>query len=119
MKMMTFNPANCRPVSQTNRPAMNIRKEDQAIELQFTVPGFRREDLNIRVEDNHLVITGTPPAEEVNGFVRREFRPLAFEKKFKLGDRVATDAIQAKVEDGILHVTIGLTEPIRREIAVA
>lgn len=80
MKMMTFNPANCRPVSQTNRPAMNIRKEDQAIELQFTVPGFRREDLNIRVEDNHLVITGTPPAEEVNGFVRREFRPWPLKK---------------------------------------
>lgn len=119
MKMHAYHPAQCRPAATSVRPAMNIREEDQTIELQFVVPGFKREDLTIRIEDQHLVITGTPKKEEINGFVRREFRPAAFEKRFKLSDRVAQDAIQAKVEDGILHVTIGLIEPIRREIAVA
>lgn len=98
---------------------MNIREENQNIELQFVVPGFRREDLTIQVDDQHLVITGQPRQEEINGYVRREFRPAPFEKRFKLTDRVNQDTIQAKVEDGILHVTIGLIEPIRREIAVA
>lgn len=119
MKMMTTYPANCRQTASAIRPAMNIRKEDQAIELQFAVPGFRRDDLTINVEDGHLVITGTPRAEEVNGFVRREFRPAAFEKRFQLSERVNQDQIQARVEDGILHVTIGLVQPLRREIAVA
>lgn len=117
--MHSYHPAQCRPAATSVRPAMNIREENQTIELQFVVPGFKREDLTIRVEDQHLVITGEPKQEEVNGFVRREFRPAAFEKRFKLSERVAQDAIQAKVEDGILHVTIGLIEPVRREIAVA
>lgn len=98
---------------------MNIREEDQAVELQFVIPGFKREDITIKVEDQHLVIAAEPKKEEINGYVRREFRPAAFEKRFKLSERVAQDAIQAKVEDGILHVTIGLIEPVRREIAVA
>ncbi len=117
--MNHHHPAQCRPVAATVRPAMNIREENQNIELQFVIPGFRREDLTIKVEDQHLIITGQPRKEEINGYVRREFRPAPFEKRFKLTDRVAQDAINAKVEDGILHVTIGLTEPIRREIAVA
>lgn len=119
MKMTSYPPAQCRPAAASVRPAMNVREENQTIELQFVIPGFRRDDITIQVEDQHLIIKGEPGKEEINGYVRREFRPAAFEKRFKLSDRVAQDAIEARVEDGILFVTVGLIEPVRREIAVA
>ena len=101
------------------RPAVNIRRENERIELQFVVPGLRREDLHIRIEDDHLVVTGTPDHQPTADFVRREFQPTAFEQRYKLGQKVDQSHIDAKVENGILTVTLGLVEPIRREIAVA
>lgn len=119
MKMHIAQPNTCRPNGEAARPALNIRKADQSVELQFAVPGFRKDDLTVRVDGEDLVILGQPQPEDINGFVRREFRPFPFEKRFRLGERVAQDQILARVEDGILHITIGLTQPLHREIAVA
>ncbi len=120
--MNNMQTSQCRPAvaRHTNRPAMNIRQDDQHLELQFAVPGFRKEELTIRVEDQVLIVEGKPAAADgTKQFVRREFRPLAFEQRLRLSDRIDADNIQANAEDGILHVTLGLKQPLRHDIAVA
>jgi HSP20 family molecular chaperone IbpA len=120
--MNNMQASQCRPAvaRQTNRPAMNIRQDDQHLELQFAVPGFRKEELTIRVEDQILIVEGKPAATDgTKPFVHREFRPLAFEQKLRLSERIEADTIQANAEDGVLRVTLGLKQPLRHEIAVA
>lgn len=111
----------CRPTrAATSRPAMNVLQGEDAITLQFAVPGFRKDQLGIRVEEGLLHVEGKPSGESApEGLIRREFGPVPFSKSFRLSERVDASAIQARVEDGILSVTIGLRQPRRREIAVA
>jgi HSP20 family protein len=112
---------NCRPaVAAQTRPAMNILQGEDAITLQFAVPGFRKEQLGIRVEEGLLYVEGKPSTDpKPDGLIRCEFGPAAFTKSFRLSERVDATAIQARVEDGVLSVTLGLRQPLRREIAVA
>lgn len=120
--MYSMQKATCQPATarQSPRPAMNIRQDENQLEIQFAVPGFRKDELTIRVEEQVLIVEGKPAnAPEVNGFVRREFRAAAFEHRIRLHDRIDGEAILARVEDGILHVTLGLKQPLRRDIAVA
>jgi HSP20 family protein len=120
---MTYSPqlSSCRPThGRTARPAMNVLQAEDRIELQFAVPGFRKEQLGIRVEEGLLHVEGKADGETRSpGLVRREFGPIPFHKSFRLSERVDASAIQARVEDGVLTVTIGLKQPLRREIAVA
>ncbi len=106
--------------SRAERPAMNIVREDKGIRLQFAVPGFRKEDLLLRVEEGHLIVEGKPadaaPAGEV---VRREFSPAPFVRRFRLDERIEAGTVEARVEHGVLEIGLRFRQPVRHEIAVA
>jgi len=105
---------------RTERPAMNIVREDEGIRLQLAVPGFRKEDLQLRVEEGHLVVEGKPETSiPTAGVLRREFAPAPFIRRFRLDERIEADTVEARVEHGILEIGLRFRQPVRHEIAVA
>lgn len=108
------------PQTRQERPAMNILRDEDGLRLQFAVPGYRREELHLRVEEGHLVVEGKPAEAKTGGeIVRREFAPAAFTRKFRLDERIEAGAVEARVEHGVLEVTLRFKQPVRHEIAVA
>lgn len=92
-------------------PAVNIKEHENSFELELSVPGFKKEDINIEVDDNVLTISSTLETssenEDKNGnYTRREFRKASFKRSFTLPETVNEDAINANYEDGILKLTL-------------
>lgn len=96
----------------TTAPKMNVSESDKDYRLELSIPGMKKEDLNLSVDpDNNLVIEMQTKEEkkednEKRHFLRREFSTTQFKQMLTLPENVKKDAIGAKVENGILTVTL-------------
>ena len=110
--------------SNTVNVPVNITETAEAFQLEFAAPGRNKENFKIKVENNQLVIsyeekTETEVAEQKQ--VRREFTLASFQRSFSLNEKVNTENIQAKYEDGILKVLVPKKEevkPVVKEITI-
>ncbi|MBC7318262.1 Hsp20/alpha crystallin family protein [Candidatus Bipolaricaulota bacterium] len=90
----------------------DIYLKDKTLVIETELPGARKEDIQVRVEDNRLVITGEIRRyEEVRdeNYIRMGRRYGAFRRVFPLPEEVEDKkAIRAKFENGVLRVEIPL-----------
>src|SRR5690606_16641376 len=90
-------------------PAANIKENDNNIEIELAIPGMKKEDLKLEINENLLRIYAEKEEkqEENNeGYFRREFSYNAFERSFRMPENINQDAISANYADGVLKVTL-------------
>ncbi len=94
-------------------PEFDIRETDDAFVLQGDIPGLTQKDLEVRVEDGVLSVSGErpQPAAEVR-FSRRERPHGKFRRSFRLGDTVDDENVKASYEGGVLELTLPKREPV-------
>lgn len=93
----------------TFSPAVDVVEKDGAYLLKAEVPGLAPEDIDLQVESNVLSLRGERKyenEEERGGYRRLERSYGSFTRSFVLPEGTNVDAIEAKVEHGILTVTI-------------
>lgn len=107
-----------------NFPAVNICETDDNYELEFNVPGRKKEDFKITVDKNILSVSFEKKEEEKEEnkqFIKREFSAQSFKRSFTLDEKINADEINAKYENGILHLTLPKKEEVKvlpKEISV-
>lgn len=93
------------------------------IVLKAELPGVRREDIDVSIDDATLTIRGERRREEGltdDAFQRAERRYGAFARSFTLPVDVDASAIRADYRDGVLTVRVPLRRPEpERQIQVA
>ncbi len=90
-------------------PAVNTREADDAYYLEVDLPGVKKENISIDVEDNALRISGERKLQEERkdeDFYRVESVYGKFERVFSLPEDVDADKIEAEMEDGVLQIKI-------------
>ncbi len=90
-------------------PAVDVVEQKDAHVLRAELPGVAREDINVEVKDNHLVLSGKKNAVErgEEGHYRYvESRHGTFSRRFALPRNVKADAIEASFKDGTLTLRI-------------
>lgn len=90
-------------------PSVNVVEHDSHYLLHLAAPGLTKQDFNIIVEQDHLVISAEKKTEkeETEGrFTRREFSYGTFRRSFHLDDKINRDDISAAYEDGVLKLTL-------------
>lgn len=90
-------------------PAVDVIENDKNFEIQVAVPGMKKDDFNIEVEDNNLIISGERKFEKEdsdNTYHTVENQYGYFKRTFNLPDIVNVDKIDAKYQDGILKLTL-------------
>ena len=89
----------------------DIIEENDKYVLEAELPGFKREDISIDVEDDRLTITAKATAEE-NGknYVHRERRSAVYQRSFSISN-IDTGAITAAYTDGILTLNLPKMQP--------
>src|SRR5438874_2555544 len=102
-------------------PAASVVEDgDAAYLLKVEMPGVNKEGLEISVENNELRIVGRRSLAEIEGtLVHRESRSENFRRTFELDPSIDTSKILARIEQGILTLTLPKSEQVKpRKIAV-
>jgi HSP20 family protein len=96
------------------QPSCDISETKDHYMLSFDVPGIRKEDIKIEVEENRLVIAGERQREvKANGdesALRHERVYGKFERTFTLPNSINVDKIEAHYENGVLNVALPKAE---------
>lgn len=105
---------------------VDVREDVNHLTVVADLPGFKKGEVDITLEDQTLTITAdhkpaveTPATEGNGGWLLRERRQARFERRFKLPQTVGDQSVNAKLEDGVLTVTLAKREESKpRRIAV-
>jgi len=90
-----------------NRKSVNIQENADAYILKLYAAGLRKDLFTISIDEDVLNISYQPEAEtNESKFIYKEYRPMPFERSFKLTDKVLKDQIGAAYTDGVLEVTL-------------
>jgi HSP20 family protein len=90
-------------------PRVDILENEASYQVTAELPGVKKEDVEITVENNLLTLKGERKFEkDVNKeqYHRIERAYGAFARSFTLPNRVSQDQVQAKFDNGLLTITI-------------
>lgn len=111
----------------TNRdsfiPSIDISETDDQFHISAELPGMKKEDININLENRRLTISGERKfehKEDGETFHRVETRYGSFSRSFQLPDSVDEDSVQANYKDGLLNITVAKSEDkVKKQIEIS
>jgi HSP20 family protein len=95
-------------------PLADIEETDDAWIIEAELPSVERDDINVELRDNELVITGEIKEKERKGVLRRRTRRTGqFEYRVSLPGQPNEEGIEANLHDGVLTVRVPKAEQER------
>lgn len=108
-----------------NMPATNIRETDKDFQIEIAVPGLKKEDFKIDIDNGMLSISAEKrdeKEEKDKNYTRREYNYSSFSRSFRLPETVKEEGIDASYNNGVLMLCIPKKEetakPQRRQIDI-
>ena len=89
-----------------------VAEEDEFI-VTADLPGFTREDVNVRVTDSTLQIQAEQEEkidEEEQDYIRHERRHESVQRSIRLPGEVDADAVHASMKNGVLTINLPKVE---------
>jgi HSP20 family molecular chaperone IbpA len=103
-------------------PSTDAYETEDGLTLVMEMPGVVRENLDVSLEDGVLTVEGRLDFSKYEGLepVYTEYNVGHYARSFSLSDKVDQDNIAAKIEDGVLTLTLPKAQAARpRRIAVS
>ena len=93
-------------------PSVNSIENNDSFEIDLAVPGMKKEEFSIELNDKVLVISSESSNNIENDKMRlNEFNFSSFQRSFRVPDSVDHDKIKANYKNGILKIKL----PKRKE----
>jgi HSP20 family protein len=103
-------------------PPVDVYEDEHGIQLKMEVPGIEEKDIDIRLENNVLTVSGErqfEKEEKQENFHRVERRYGTFYRSFTLPNTVDTNSVKADYDKGVLKIALGkLAEAKPKQIKV-
>ena len=89
----------------------DIREHDEGYELDIDLPGFKKDEITIDLDNGYLTISAAKgldkdEQDKKGKYIRKERYAGAVQRSFYVGDAVTEEDVKAKFEDGILRLSI-------------
>ena len=100
------------PRANTTAPAVNVKEDEKAYTMEVAAPGIKKEFCRVNINDDgnlNIAIENKmehKEEEKKHHYLRREFSYTNYEQSYTLPEDVDKENISAKVEHGILTVTL-------------
>lgn len=136
-----------RPLHRAHVPAFNILEDEEAYTIQIAAPGLTKGDVEVKLDEEDMLVISAQREEDKQSepvatdreaseskeiqktetkptrYLRREFVRQSFVQRVSLPDDVDKEHISAKMEHGVLEVSIPKIKveekaPIERMISV-
>ena len=104
--------SNFTPRTSTTMPAINVKEDEKAYTMELAAPGIKKEFCRVSLnEEGNLCIaieskTEHTEEDKKQHYLRREFSYANYQRNYTLPEDVVKDQIAARVENGILTVTL-------------
>ena len=96
------------------RPVGNIWEEDGKVMLRLEMPGVTKDNIDLRIENDQLLVRGRREVHDDNqNYVIRERVRGDFAQTYTLDDTIDRERIEARMERGILTVTLHLKDAVK------
>src|SRR5699024_9305526 len=103
-------------------PGIDIAETDSQFEISAELPGLKKEDINISLDNGRLSISGErnmKKEEEGKTFHRVETSYGSFSRSFQLPDNVDEESINASYENGLLNITVDKSaDKVKKQIEI-
>ncbi len=108
--------------TNTTIPAVNIKETPEHYEVEVAAPGMTKNDFKVELDGNTLTISSEKSNQKQNSeserFFRKEFSYQFFQRTLQLQKNVVdVDKIEAKYENGLLHLLIPKKEEAKQKPA--
>lgn len=96
-------------------PAMDVYEKDGKYIVELAVPGYQAKEIHAEVNAGQLTITGSHSEnteKKTAKFYRKEMYRGSFTRTIALPQDIDSDKVEAKVEKGVLELTLVPLKPI-------
>jgi HSP20 family protein len=104
-------------------PSIEVSETDTQFEIKAELPGMKKDDIEISLENNLLSISGDrsfEEEEEGKTYHRVETQYGSFNRSMQLPDNIDEESIKASYEDGVLDITINKSkDKVRKKIEIS
>ena len=118
------------PKMKATAPAVNVKEDAKAYTMEVAVPGIKKEFCRVNINaDGNLDIAIENKMEhkeedKKQHYLRREFSYSNYQQTYVLPDDIVKDEIVARVDDGVLTITMPKVskqevKKIQRQIDIA
>ncbi len=107
----TYNEQNMRTLA----PVTDIYETEDAYTMLMEMPGVEKENLNIVIEDDSLEIRGSLKAYDKKDMKLKysDYQTGDYYRKFRVGNDIDRNNINARLTDGTLTLTLNKTEEVK------
>ena len=96
---------------QKNLMKTDIREIESGYELDIDLPGFKKDEINAKLENGYLTISAAKgldkdEQDKKGNYIRRERYAGSMSRSFFVGEGVTQEDVHAKFEDGILKLSV-------------
>jgi HSP20 family protein len=103
-------------------PSIDVSETDDQFLISAQLPGMKKDDINISLENGRLSISGErsfEKEEKNKKYHRVETKFGSFERSFQLPDNVDEESISASYENGLLNISIDKSEEeVKKKIEI-
>ena len=113
--MRAFPALENRYVSDTLSPLTDVAEEDNKVIVTTDLPGIDKENVELNLRENLLVISaqkGKEEETEKEGYLRKERSFMRYYREIPLPDYVTEDGATAQLKNGVLTVTLPKTKAV-------
>jgi HSP20 family protein len=101
--------------TETFSPLTDVMEEDEKVVVTTDLPGVDRENVELDLRDNVLVISagkGKEEEAEKEGYLRKERSFMRYYREIPLPDGVTEEGASAQLKNGVLTVTLPKTKSV-------
>jgi HSP20 family protein len=94
---------------ETRVPAVDLEDRGKDFLLKAEMPGFKKEDIEIEVQDNSVVITGEAGwkyDKKEHEYICKERACKTFYRMVDLPEEIRSDEVAANLVEGVLEITL-------------
>ena len=94
----------------------DVRETDSTYELDVDLPGFKKDEIQLKLEDGYLTISAAKGVDkdqqdDQGRYIRRERYAGQCSRSFYVGEGVEARDVSARFEDGILRLSLPKAAP--------